>query len=77
MAHWMDKALAQVAELTPEIGYNVVAVDAFAFAGDDDALYLVGHYRDEDDAYKARAEHEAETGDKTYVYGPKKKTKPA
>ncbi len=72
-SHWMDRAMAQVAELTPEVGYNVVAIDDFKYAGDDDALYLVGHYTDEAEAKKAAAEHAAESGDTTHVYGPKKR----
>jgi hypothetical protein len=70
---WMDRAMAHVADLTPEVGFNVVAVDSFAMAGDDDALYLVGHYSDEAEANKVAAEHATESGDKSYVYGPKKR----
>jgi hypothetical protein len=72
---WIDRAQAQVAELTPEVGFNVVAVDDYKMAGDEDALYLVGHYTDEAEAKKVAAEHEKETGDTTHVYGPWKNRK--
>lgn len=71
--HWMDRAQRQVDDMTPETGFNVVAVDDYKMAGDEDALYMVGHYPDKAEAEKVAAEHEKETGDKTYVYGPKKR----
>jgi hypothetical protein len=69
----MDRAQQQVLDMTPEVGFNVVAVDDWKMAGDEDALYMVAHYTDEAEAKKVAAEHEKKTGDKTYVYGPRKR----
>jgi hypothetical protein len=63
---WIDAATAQVKELTPKTGFNVVAVDASEKPGD--ALYLVGHFDDAAAAEKARAAHQAKSKNIAYVY---------
>lgn len=73
--NWIEKASAQIAEMTPKTGFNVVAVDRMERPGE--ALYLIDHFTDEGKAEAARAAHEAKSGDKTYVYSSKTKTNAA
>lgn len=70
--NWVEKATAQIAEMTPRTGFNVVAVDRMERPGE--ALYLVNHFTDEGKAEAARAAHEAKSGDKSYVYSSNTKT---
>jgi len=63
---WIDAAFAQIKALTPERGFNVVAVDRQEPPGE--GLYLVSHWDNADDAERARRDHCAETGDPAYVY---------
>jgi len=37
------KSQAEDREFTPETGYNVVGVDAYAHPGDGESLYLIAH----------------------------------
>jgi hypothetical protein len=63
---WIDEAFAQVDQLTPATGFNVVAVDSMELPGE--GLYLVSHHATQEEAEAARAAHQAASGDKTYVY---------
>ena len=65
---WVAKAIDEVDEFTPATGYNVVGVDTFELPGE--GLYLVGHYKTQKGAERARAAHERESGNPTHVYGP-------
>lgn len=46
---WLENALAEIEDLTPKTGYNVVGVDRMGKPGE--ALYFVAHYEN-----KAQAE---------------------
>ena len=70
MATNFEKRLAAIDRLTPREGFNVVAVDDYEEAGDD--LYLVGQYKTKEDAESHAANHTKETGEKAYVYEPRK-----
>lgn len=60
----------QIKEFTPPTGFNVVAVDSYEKPGK--ALYLVGHFDDEDKAESARSAHEKKTRDISYIYSAKR-----
>lgn len=68
-SNWFDDAQKQIDEMTPDKGYNVVAVDSMEEPGH--ALYFVEHCDDQAEAERARRAHASKTGDRTYVYGPK------
>jgi hypothetical protein len=71
--NWLEKALDAKEKMTPDTGFNVVAVDRMERPGE--ALYLVSHHSDAAAAEKARAAHEKTSGNKTYVYAAAAKKK--
>jgi hypothetical protein len=66
----IEKMLALKEKLTPDEGFNLVAVDDFEQLGED--LFLVDHFDSLEAAEAAQAERRAENPDeKTFVYGSK------
>jgi hypothetical protein len=51
----IKKMLDAVERLTPEDGFNLVGVDTFKALGDDEELFLVGHYDTEEAAEAEKA----------------------
>lgn len=64
--HWLDKALEEMETMVPDKGFNVVGVDKFALAGE--ALYLVLHTEDREEAEKTAKEHAKRSGNACHVY---------
>jgi len=69
---WVERAYDQKSALKSDTLFNVVAFDDFAFAGDDNALYLVSSHNNPTDAEASARAHTARTGDKSYVYPPRR-----
>ena len=65
----LKKMLELKRKMTPTEGFNVVGVDDFE--SDGLGLYLVGHYKTEDEAKQSKARHEKTTEDATYIYSAK------
>lgn len=62
-----DKALEHKKTLIPAEGFNVVGVDPFEEP--DEALYFIGHFKDEEEAKAKQAEKE-KAGIVAHIYSP-------
>ena len=67
---WLTAAAEQIKKFTPKSGFNVVAVDRLEVPGE--ALYLVAHCDEPEEAEQKRSAHQKKSGDPTYVYPAKK-----
>ena len=63
---WLERSAAEVKKFTPASGYNVVGVDRMEKPGE--ALYLVLHTEDPDEAERVATAHAKKSGNKTHVY---------
>jgi hypothetical protein len=62
-------AFAQVRELTPSKGFNLVGIDNFAMLGEPGAVYVIGHFNTLAEAESAqRLRRTGEQADETVIY---------
>ena len=64
-----EKALKRKQALIPKSGYNLVGLDTFAEPDDDGALFLIGHFENEEEAI-IEADKYRKPATKVFVYGP-------
>ena len=66
----IEEALKQVAEMTPDEGFNLCGLDDYG-SPDEQGLYLIDHFDTQEEAEAAKEERTAEDPDlRFFVYGP-------